>query len=190
MGLLTKREVLDLASLAITDREDVRAARATEATARAALEVASAALRECWKAQGGNDSALSPPNQRDAILAAEAADREPELRRDENRRKIEVDRAVRHREAVEKTARTEGRAAMLPAVKAHLEAIDALLAELPEACHAALAALAEIARKLELPSTGYEGHAYADWFVGTMHQESAFEFRRRLAVDAGLLPKR
>jgi hypothetical protein len=188
MGLLTlKRDVLDLTTLAIADREDVRAARASEATALAAVEAATRALRECWREQGGNDGALSGPNTRDAITAMEASQREPDLRRDEIRLTLVYDRAVRHREAVEKAARTEGLAAMLPAVKSHIEAIDALLAELPEACHAALAALADIARKLELPSTGCEGHVYADWFVGDVHQESAFEFRRRLAREAGLL---
>ena len=44
-----------------------------------------------------------------------------------------------------------------------------------------------MARILDQPTTGFEPFGYIDWFIGDAYQESGFEFRRRLAREAGLL---
>jgi hypothetical protein len=176
---------LDLATLG--DWEDVRAADVSEVTALTAWKAADAALRECWREQGGNDGALSGPNTQDAITAMEASQREPGLRRDEIRLKLVYERAARHHTAVKAARQAEGLKAIRPAVKRDVEAIFAKLDDVREECRAALGRLEEAARKLGVPTTGFEGYLFVDWFVSSANQESALEFRRRLARAEGLL---
>jgi hypothetical protein len=184
--LFTKREAPDLASLAIADREDVRTARASEATAQAAVEAATSALRECWREQGGNEGALSGPNTQDAITAMEASQREPGLRRDEIRLKLVYERAVRLRESVESAARTECKAARVAGLKERVRALFDALADVVPANDALAAFEAETAALLGR-ADAFDSHSWSTEFAGDEHRESVLEFRKRRAVEAGLL---
>lgn len=186
MALFTKREVLDLASLAVADRADVRAARELEVSALAAWEAAGAAVIECLREQGkGDESTSSPARQLDSLRAMEASDREPDLRRDEKRRGIDYRGAVLHREAIEKAARAGCTAARVAGRKVRVEALfDALDAVVP-ANDALIAYEHETAALLGVQPGAFE-HAWAEFFDEPL-RESVLEFRRRNAADVGLL---
>lgn len=70
--------------------------------------------------------------------------------------KARIERLVTEREVgpVEAAARATAKAAMLPIVKRRLAAIDAKLGDVGDDVRALLAELAEMARILDLPSTG------------------------------------
>jgi hypothetical protein len=168
--------------------EELRAADVSEAAARAALEAVEAAIQENTLEQARSDEgATSRPRHRDPLRAQLADYRRNELVKERTRLQKNLQDAVEHRTAVKAAWQVEGRAAMLPDVKRELEVIFAELDGVRDKCRAALARLEEKARKLELPSTGYEPHFFVDWFVSSAHQESALEFRRRLAHAEGLL---
>jgi hypothetical protein len=189
MGLLTlKRDVLDLATLAVADRDDMRAALGSEGAALTAREAARAARVECQRdMETADEGATSPPRHRDPLRAQEAADREPELLREEKQREREYRRAVLHREAVERAARAECRAARVAGRKALVrELFDALDAVVP--MNAALVKYeAETAALLGGPPEPFDSHAWAAEFEGDEARESVLEFRKRRAVEAGLL---
>jgi hypothetical protein len=184
--LFSKRE--GLAQMPIGDWVDIRAAHEREAATLAAALAVDASLLECNRMIGmGDESAITPANDWDAISAAEARDRKPDLLRDQARRWTDHRRAVRAREALEPPARAKVLAARLPGRK-HL------IAELFDNLDAAAAAsrklmeyAAETARLLDLPFADREDHACADLFIGDQYCESDLARRRRLARTEGLL---
>jgi hypothetical protein len=186
--LFSEREPLDLATRAIRERDDVREADVSEAAALTAWEAKRAARVECQRdMETADEGGTSPPRHRDPLRAQEAADALPGLLREEKQREREYRRAVLHREAVERAARAECRAARVAGRKALVRNLsDALDAVVP--VNAALVKYeAETAALLGGPLEPFDSHAWAAEFDGDKTRESVLEFRKRRAVEAGLL---
>jgi hypothetical protein len=189
MGLLTsKRDLLDLGHLAVADRVDVRTVRERHGSAEVTFETAARALQACRAAQGTYlDEAATSRREHDVLEAERQRLLEPDLVTAVQKARIERLVTERGVGPVEAAARATAKAAMLPIVKRRLAAIDAKLGDVGDDVRALLAELAEMARVLDLPTTGWESFAYLDWFVDDVYQESGLSFRRRLAREAGLL---
>jgi chromosome segregation ATPase len=178
MVLFTKRD----------DVIDIRTARERVATAEAAFETAARMLRECRAAHGNYlDESATSRREHDVLEAERQRLREPGLATEVQKARIELLDARGALAPIEAARHAEGLAAILRAVTPDLEAIHAKLDDVRDDCRAALGRLAEMAARYDMQSTGYEQHFFIDWFIGDAHQESALEFRRRLARAEGLL---
>jgi hypothetical protein len=189
MGLLTsKRDVLDLGNLAVGEQPDVRTVRENRRAAEVTFETVAQALRACRAAQGNYlDVSGTDRRTHDTLEAERQRLREPALQTEVQKARVQLLETAREVGPVEAAARARAKAAMLPIVRRRLAAIDAKLDGVRDDVRAFQTELAEMAAILDAAATGWEAYAYGDWFTADAGQESALEFRRRLAREAGLL---
>jgi len=182
------KDKLALATLAVRDRDDMRAAVGSELRAQAASEAAHTARVACQRdMETADEGAATPARHRDPLRAQEAADALPGLVREEKRLEREYQRAVRLRESLESAARAECKAARLAGRKALVRELFAAL----DAVVPVNAALVKYEQETGALRGGavepFDSHAWATEFDGDETRESVLEFRKRRAVEAGLL---